>query len=368
MKILLVGGGTAGSVSPLLAVAGKIKQRVSTAKFLFVGTKTGPERQMAEQAGIFFVGIVCGKWRRYFSLKNFLAAPLVLIGFFQALKILKKNKPQALFGGGSFVQVPVVWAAWFLKIPVVLHQQDIVPSLANRLCQCIAKKITVTFEKSLTDFQNNLGLFYSREPTEKNILTGNPSRYILKQLDREKALKFFALKNNLPALLVLGGGTGAEFLNTLVIKALPNLFKTIQIIHCAGLGKQTSPRSENYFPHEFITRMDLAYAAADFVLCRAGLSTITELSSLQKISIMVPLPKTHQEYNAALMAEFRAAIVVEQKKMSPQMLIQIIRKLLFDIESQNSIKRNLSKLMPKNSAEKISEIIINAAKTNYASH
>src|SRR5579864_4564887 len=145
MKILLVGGGSGGPVAPLIAVADHIQMAHPKAEFLLVGTNSGPERQMAAAAGIGFKHITTGKLRRYFSLKNLGSPFLTLFGFFQSLRILKKFRPDCVFGTGSFVQVPMVWAAWFLKIPVVLHQQDILPSLANRLCQMVAKKITVTF-------------------------------------------------------------------------------------------------------------------------------------------------------------------------------------------------------------------------------
>ncbi len=158
--ILLAGGGTGGSVSPLLAVATELKQLEPAVKFLFVGTRNGPERLMSEKANIAFVSIPAGKYRRYFSLKNFLTPILILAGLVKSLLILKKYKPACVFGCGSFVQVPVIWAAWMYNIPIIIHQQDIIPSLANSLCQIVAKKITVAFEISIKDFSSDLGIFY----------------------------------------------------------------------------------------------------------------------------------------------------------------------------------------------------------------
>ncbi len=152
MRLLFVGGGSGGPVAPLLAVANHIKQNHTTAEFLFVGTEHGPEQQMVKESGFKFVFISTAKLRRYFSWHNLIMPFKFVFAFFDAQKVLKEFKPDCVFGTGSFVQVPVVWAAWLRKIPVVLHQQDIMPSLANKLCQFNAKKITVTFELNLTSF------------------------------------------------------------------------------------------------------------------------------------------------------------------------------------------------------------------------
>jgi UDP-N-acetylglucosamine--N-acetylmuramyl-(pentapeptide) pyrophosphoryl-undecaprenol N-acetylglucosamine transferase len=140
-KIILAGGGSGGPVAPLLAVYSEIKKTHSDARFLLVGTKNGPERRMAEAAGISFSSIVCGKWRRYFSPHNLLAPFLTLAGLISAILLLKKFRPSVVFGAGSFVQVPIIWAAWILGIPAVIHQQDIYPSLANKLTAWASDKI-----------------------------------------------------------------------------------------------------------------------------------------------------------------------------------------------------------------------------------
>src|SRR5262249_343372 len=156
MKILMVGGGSGGPVAPLLAVAEEIKKAHTKADFLFIGTAHGPEVDMVQRAGFTFTHITAGKFRRYFSWKNFVAPFLVLLGFLESLKIVKRFKPDCVFATGSFVQVPVLWAAWILKVPVVIHQQDVLLSLANKLCSWIAARVTVTFESSLNDFSNGL--------------------------------------------------------------------------------------------------------------------------------------------------------------------------------------------------------------------
>ena len=362
IRIILAGGGSGGPVSPLLAVAAEIKKTHPGAVFLLVGGRYGPEKQMAEEAGMGFMPIVCGKWRRYFSLQNFLAPFLTLWGLLSAIFLLKKFRPHAVFGAGSFYQVPVIWAAWILRIPSVIHQQDIQPSLANRLTSLAREKITVSFEKSLTDFSAGAGIFYKSSAEEKVILTGNPFREELAGITREKGIRHFNLKSEMPVLLVLGGGTGSDFINKLIFKALPELSKFVQVLHSYGGRKvPDTGRNENYKAYPFIGDMGKAYAAADFVLSRAGLSTITELSNLDKISIIIPIPETHQEYNGFVLDKLKAALVLKQQSATPEILIKLLKRVMFDISVQKIIKENIAKIMPKNSAKKIGKILTRVA-------
>lgn len=357
MKILLVGGGTGGPVIPLMAISEQIKKNHPRAEFLLVGTKTGPEKQIAEQSKMAFVAISSGKLRRYFSLKNFVEPFYILAGFIQSFKVIRKFGPDCVFATGSFVQVPVVWAAKILGIPVVLHQPDILPNLANKLSQFAARKITVSFASTLSEFSSSFGIFYKKGNSDKIVLTGNPFRESLKTGSKEKAVKEFNLNDNFPTLLVLGGGTGAKFINNLIWECLPVLTKSVQIIHSTGRGKFKLSNFENYHAYEFIENMQDAYAAADVVLSRAGLSTITELSYLKKISIIIPLPDSPQEANALFLASNQAALVLTQDFVTKDNLTALIRRLLFAAEAQNSIKENIHRIMPKNANEKIAEII-----------
>jgi UDP-N-acetylglucosamine--N-acetylmuramyl-(pentapeptide) pyrophosphoryl-undecaprenol N-acetylglucosamine transferase len=362
MNILLAGGGSGGPVSPLIAVAEEIKIKHPQARFLLVGTQNGPEGLMAKNAGIDFVSINAPKLRRYFSFQNFLIPFSFVKSFFDSKKIINSFKPDCVFGTGSFVQVPLVLAAKLNKIPVVLHQQDIFPSLANKLCQFFAKKITVTFKYNLTSFYSGLGFLYSKKAKDKIVLTGNPFRPELRHGTKESGIKVFGLKNDLPTLLVLGGGTGAKFLNKLIWDTLPSLAKTVQIVHATGKGKMDKTQEhENYHQLEFISNMADAYAASDMVLCRAGLSTITELSNLKKISIIIPIPKTHQEFNAYYLKKRHAAIVLDQNDINLNGFVNLFRKLIFAQEVQENIKQNISVIMEHDAARKISEIVISEA-------
>jgi UDP-N-acetylglucosamine--N-acetylmuramyl-(pentapeptide) pyrophosphoryl-undecaprenol N-acetylglucosamine transferase len=362
MKILLVGGGSGGPVVPLLALADEIKKRHSDFEFLLVGTTTGPERLMADNAAINFFSITSGKWRRYFAWENFVAPFLVLTGFIQSWKILADFKPNYVVGSGSFVQVPMIWAAKFKRIPVLIHQQDVIPNLANKICELAADKITITFPETLKNFSETFGFFHQKNNQEKIRLTGNPFREQLRKGTKDSARKFFDLSPDYPTLLVLGGGTGAEFLNDLIAGSLTELCKVVQIIHSTGAGKLKGKiRTQNYRPYEFIDNMADAYAIADIVLSRAGLSTITELSNLKKLGIIIPLPDSPQLANALMLVRAGAAIVFEQSEINPQGLLVLVRRLLFAHNLQQEVQDNISNIMPKESTAKIAEIILSSA-------
>lgn len=357
MKLLLVGGNTGGPVAPLLAVGFALRERQKGTHLLFVGTNSGVESSMAKNAHVSFKPIMAGKLRRYFSFRNFFSFIFVGIGFIQSLIIIKRFKPDCAFGAGGFVQVPMLWAAWFLKVPVVIHQQDVTPSLANRLCTPIAKKITVTFEQSYREFSQGSGLFVNKTKN-KITLTGNPFRGHLKEVTHNMAVKNLGLELNFPTLLVLGGGGGSEYINNLIWGQLPEITKFMQVIHITGRGKRAKNTDERYHAYEFLADMGSAYAACDIVLARAGVSTITELSNLEKTSIVIPMPGTHQEYNGELLVWENAAIVLNQNKVNPVKFVKLLRALLFDAKAQKTLKKNIFSIMPHNSSEKVAKVIL----------
>ena len=223
-KIILAGGGTLGSVSPLLAIASKYE-----AEYLFVGSHNGPEKKIIEDKGINFVVIKSGKLRRYFDWQNFADIIKIKWGFFQSLKIISKFKPDIILTAGSFVAVPVVWAAWLLRVPVVVHQQDIQVGLANKLMAPFAKKITVTFKEQVADFKHS-----------KVIITGNPVR----SMQIEETYK--------PIVVITGGGLGARHLNDFINPFIPKLLEKYEVHHVLG-DKNWEQRLdlEGYYPYKF---------------------------------------------------------------------------------------------------------------------
>ncbi len=346
VKILLTGGGTGGSVAPLLAVAEELR----ITNFLWLGTKHGPEREMVEKEDIKFKAIANGKFRRYFRWRNFIDLFFILLGFLQSFFIILKWRPDLVMSAGSFTSVPAVWAAWLLRVPILIHQQDARPGLANKLMAPFAKVITVAFEKSLADYG------------KKAVWTGNPVRRSLTTRNKEQgARNSFNLKNDLPVVLVIGGGTGAMAINELINKALPELTRFCQIIHIAGRNKKQETRNKkpNYKNYDFLNseQMAEAYVAADVVVSRCGMGVLTELSYLGKPAILIPMPDSHQEENAAIFAKKKAAIVLNQEELTPEKLADNIKKLLNDEMLSGKLSGNIKEVIKRGANEEIVKIV-----------
>ncbi|HPI67234.1 MAG TPA: undecaprenyldiphospho-muramoylpentapeptide beta-N-acetylglucosaminyltransferase [bacterium] len=368
MKILYSGGGTLGSVSPLIATHQKLVSKRQSAKVpsdeaLWLGTRFGPERQVVESEGINFKSIVGGKFRRYFSFKNLFDFFKIKVGFWQAFFIIKKFKPDLILTAGSFVAVPVAWAGWFLRVPIFVHQQDVRVGLANKLMAPFAKKITVALEKSLDDFKK-----------EKAVLVGNPVREKLrnKEIEKLREKMFVHFNNNLPIVLVLGGGTGALFLNELVWQSLEKLTKFCNIIHLTGKNKcqslpagkagiQRQNARENYQQFTFLNADQLAvvYSKATLVISRAGMSTLTELAYFKKPTIIIPIPDSHQEENAKYFAEKKSALYLSQKELTSEKLVAQIKNLLVDEQSQKELGEQINKIFVDYTGEKYLTAILN---------
>jgi len=347
MRIILVGGGSSGPVAPLLAIVEQLKQdEPKVHNFLFVGTRTGhPEKIMAENNGLDYQSIFCGKLRRYFSWRNFLDLFLLFIGLVQAIFIIKKFKPDVIVSAAGFVAVPVTWAGWLCGAPSLIHQQDIIPSLSNKLMAPFAKRITVAFEQSLKDF-----------PVGKTFWTGNPVRQIFLRGDRARAMNFFHLEPGLSTLCVFGGGLGAEQINQLVWSSLEELTKFCQVIHLVGKNKTSGSNFSHsrYHTYEFLTNeMADALVVADLVVSRAGLGALTELSALGKAAIIIPIPDSHQEANAIFFADRGAIIMMEQKDITSATFVQTIKNLLLDPERLNQLKQRIKGLSRPDAASQI---------------
>lgn len=352
MKILLAGGGTMGSVSPLIAVYEKIKATWPEAQFLFIGTKTGPEKVAVEGYKIPFRAVSSGRLRRYFAWSNFVDPFKIKWGFIQGFFIILKFKPNCVMVAGGFVGVPVAWAAWLLGVPVLIHQQDIIPGLANKLMANIAKRITVSFAASLKDFKFT-----------KTILTGNPVREEMYFCDAPKARQFLALKEDLPVLLILGGGTGAQNINQLVEKSLAELLQFCQVVHITGRGKATSATADNYYQFEFLTNaMPEALCAADIVVSRAGISTLSELVILAKPTVLIPIAGSHQVDNAGYFQKNNAVITLSETSLNSVTLTGVIKELFLDKSQRENLSRNIQKMMDRDGAEKVAKELLEIAR------
>ncbi|MFA6194179.1 MAG: UDP-N-acetylglucosamine--N-acetylmuramyl-(pentapeptide) pyrophosphoryl-undecaprenol N-acetylglucosamine transferase [Patescibacteria group bacterium] len=359
--IVFSGGGTGGSVAPLLAVAEEMHRGggASDLRFVFVGTKDGLEREMVaafnkEVGAMEFVPLISGKWRRYFSIHNFLDIFKVIAAWFQSFIILKKINPDIVISAGAFVSVPLVWAAAAQKIPILVHQQDLRPGLANRLMAPWARAITVVFEKSLIDYG------------PRTILAGNPIRQPVSAQDESLAKELqaeYSLDNSIPLILIIGGGTGATGINRLIFKAAPELVHDCQIIHLTGRGKLPEDASllsiKNYHVLEFLDNrvVSALMSMSNLVVSRAGLGALTELSYWRKPALLIPMPRSHQEDNAAYFAKAQAALFLYQSELSPEKLALEIRNILNDPVRLKNLGNNIGKIMKRDAADTISGII-----------
>ncbi len=352
MKIVFSGGGTLGPVMPLLAVAEICRARDPATQFVWVGTKTGPERELVEKYGIPFFAIGAGKWRRYFSILNFFDLVKITIAFWQSLFFLWQEKPDLLVSCGGFVSVPLHWAGAILGIPAWVHQQDIRIGLANKLMFPFARKIT-------TALRDNLG----KLPAKKSEWIGNPSRD-LRIADVRESRKKFNIPEGAPVIFALGGGTGSASINQIVLEALGNWPKDWHVIHLVGrerphdLAERAAEVFSNYHVYQFFTdEMKDAYAVADVVVARAGFATLAELAALSKPAVIVPMGGTHQEDNARYFADRQAVILLPEQIDGGLKLTQIVKELIADPTKLARLGKRLHELLPRAKEEKIVEII-----------
>jgi UDP-N-acetylglucosamine--N-acetylmuramyl-(pentapeptide) pyrophosphoryl-undecaprenol N-acetylglucosamine transferase len=354
-KYILAGGGTMGSVTPLLAVTEELKKRTTDAEFLWIGTKGGPEKKVIESAGIKFASVPAGKLRRYFSGWNFLTPFLIISGFFKTFWLILKFKPQMILSAGGFVAVPVIWAGWILRVPSLVHQEDLRPGLANKLTARFAKIITVTFSESLKYFP-------------KAVVVGNPVRQEIFSGDKERAVEIFNLEKDLPTIFILGGGTGAMSLNKIVVAAVRELVKFCQVIHMTGkrIDEVLQEEIENikreaarYHTVEFLGKeLPDVFSVADLVISRAGMATLTELAVLGKSTVLIPIPKSHQEENAYYFKKQNAVVFWNEGDLTAENFSAAIQELLGNKVELENLSRNIKEIMPNDAAKKIADEIL----------
>ena len=352
MKILLSGGGTLGPVVPLLAVHEIYRRHNKKTEFIWVGTKKGPEREIVKQYNIPFFVLIASKWRRYFSLLNLIDLIKLPVAFFQSLILLWQEKPSLLVSFGGFVSVPLHWAAALLGIPTWIHQQDAHVGLANRLMSRTATKITTALENTTKYF-----------PKKKTSWIGNPVRN-LQVKDKSYARKSLNLPVNEPVILVMGGGTGSNRINKLILEALPHIPPNWQVIHLTGqyrpgeFAQGATKMFNNYHVYKFFTsEMRYAYAAADLVVGRGGFASITELASLSKPAILLPMAGTHQEQNVRILVKNKAAAALDERSADGIKLSQMIKKLINRPDIREMIGKRMREMLPPANGDKVVGVI-----------
>ena len=352
MKVILTGGGTGGSVTPLIAIYQKLKKMDPDLDALWIGQYEGVEKQIVEKYNISYKGISSGKLRRYFSWRNFIDPFKIIKAWWQSKKIIKDFSPDIILTAGSFVAVPVARAAKSKKVDLLVHQQDISIGLANKLMLPWARWINFTFKDLKFTLPANKELLYFGNPVREEIINGNKARFCQK----------YNLNPNKKTLLVLGGGTGAMNLNKTIDKQILDLISHCQVLHLTGKGKNLREfgtyHENNYHVIEFLNAEEMgdAFVTADLVVTRAGLSTMSELTVLGKAVVIVPLPGTHQEENADYWTVRNAARLFEEKNFIN--FSKDIIKLLNDYEERQYLEKNIRTLMPADAAEKLAERIL----------
>lgn len=353
--IVLTGGGTAGHVTPNIALIPMLQEKGY--KISYIGSYEGIEKKLIEELGIPYYGISSGKLRRYFDLKNFSDPFRVLKGFGQAKKLLKDLKPDVVFSKGGFVTVPVVIAAKKCKVPAIIHESDMTPGLANKLCLPSAAKVCCNFPETVKNL-----------PAEKAVLTGTPIRKELMSGSKEAARKFCGFTDDKPVLLIIGGSLGAASVNENVRKILPKLLQNFQVIHLCGKGKldESLRGISGYVQFEYIKEeLPDLFALADIVISRAGANAICELKALHKPALLIPLSanasRGDQILNARSFEKQGYSMVLEEEEITEEILLKAIKELY---ENRQTYIDAMSSGEEKDSITQIVNLIEDCAKTS----
>ncbi len=352
-KIIMTGGGTAGHVTPNLALIPKLKEKGFEIKY--IGSFDGIEKEIITQNNIPFFGISCGKLRRYFAVKNFTDPFKIIKGIAQASKILGKERPDVIFSKGGFVAVPVVIAASIRKIPVIAHESDVTPGLANKLSAPFCDKVCVTFRESLNFIKGN-----------KGVLTGSPIREEVLHGDRENGKKICGFTDNKEILFVMGGSLGSRLINEEIRKNLEQLLKEFNVIHICGKENinQKFINKKGYRQFEYVSE-ELAdlMKAADYIISRAGSNSIFEFLALKKPTLLIPLSKKvsrgDQILNAKSFQKEGYALMLEEEKIKNEILYEKILELK---TRKTELITNMEKSEYKNGVEAIIEVLIGSIK------
>ncbi|MDF2609916.1 MAG: UDP-N-acetylglucosamine--N-acetylmuramyl-(pentapeptide) pyrophosphoryl-undecaprenol [Lachnospiraceae bacterium] len=352
-RIVLTGGGTAGHVTPNIALLPSLKKEGFDVHY--IGSYDGIEKKLIEELGIPYYGISSGKLRRYFDPKNFSDPFKVIKGYLEATALMKRLKPDVVFSKGGFVTVPVVLAAKRKGIPAIIHESDMTPGLANKICIPSARKICANFPETIKYL-----------PEGKAVLTGTPIRQELFSGNKLNGLDFCGFTTNKPVILVIGGSTGSVIVNEAVRAVLPSLLLNYQVIHLCGKDKVDSSLTHipGYVQYEYIKKeLSDLLDAADIVISRAGANAICELLALRKPHILIPLSAASSRGDQILNAEsFERqgySYVLKEEALNSNSLLDAIN---YVYENKKAYMDAMSKSELNNSIETIIKLIKDISK------
>ena len=360
IKVLVSGGGTGGHIFPAISIAEAIKAKIPNADILFVGAEGRMEMEKVPAAGYKIIGLPISGLSRTNLFKNFSVIARLIKSLKLAKKIVKDFNPDVAVGVGGYASGPTLWCASSLKVPTVIQEQNSYAGVTNKLLAKRADAICVAYD--------NMERFF---PSDRIILTGNPVRKGLgEKISRDEALDFFGLNKNKKTILSIGGSLGARTINESIIEALSSIPEGVQILWQSGkFYEKEAAKALSAIDgapvkqSAFITRMDLAYAAADLVISRAGASSISELCILEKPVILVPSPNVaedHQTKNALALSTKGAAILVTDADARLTLMQQAF-SIINDDAKLKSLSKNISEMAQIDSADRIADIVIEIA-------
>lgn len=352
-KILMTGGGTAGHVTPNIALFSSLKK--NGFEIFYIGTESGIEKSLIAQAKIPYFSIRAGKLRRYLDLQNITDTIKISQGFFQACSIIHKLKPDIVFSKGGFVSSPVVWAAWTKRIPVIIHESDITPGLANKIAIPFACNICYSFPETI-DYL----------PKNKSRLTGIPVRQTLFIGDKNFGRRLCGFENKKPILLLMGGSLGSQVLNNAIRNILDDLLKDYQVCHICGKGNlDLSLRSKKgYKQFEYVNdELPHLFAMTDIIISRAGATTLNEILTLKKPNILIPLSKQASRGDQILNAESYQkqgfSYVIQEEELQEENLKNAIGEVY---KHRNQYITNMNKSNMSNGIEEVMKVIMDTIK------
>ena len=358
MKAIMVGGGTGGHVYPAIAIAEAIQDKILDSQILFVGSEGGIEEKLVPEARFSLVTIKARGMLRKLSYKAITAPFFAIVGFFDSLKILKTFNPDIIVATGGFVSLPVVLAAFFLHVPVILHEGNAIPGLSTRICKWFASCITIAFESQRKHFK-----------WRKVYCIGGPVRREIIKTIKGIAIQNIGLRQDQKIILVLGGSQGARSINKALIDALADLSNlNVQIIHVSGERDHVWVRDlvkENPHFYHLIPYMYNIWdglAAADLVVTRAGATAISEIIARGLPSILIPFPYSaegHQDLNARILSDAGAGVIIKDKDLNKETLVSEINRIMKDKETHSKMSKASSSLGRPNAAADFVNIIIN---------
>ncbi len=373
MKVILVGGGTAGHINPALSIADYIKEKEPNSKILYVGAKGGMEEKMAKDAGLEFCGITVSGFSRKLNLeglkKNFITLKNIIISSFESRKILKKWAPDICIGTGGYVCGTFLRESAKMNIPFLIHDSNSFPGITTKLLAKKAYKVLLINEEAAKHLPKNI----SYE------ITGTPVRKSIKVISKNEAREKLGIKKESTVILSFGGSLGAKAINNVIAEIIIKHKNDSDFTYIHGFGKKGYDFKEKlekakinigdnkkYIINEYINNMPECMAAADLVICRAGATTLSELQAASKPSILIPSPnvaENHQFHNAMALVRNNAAEIIEEKDLTPEKLWQKINNTL-QKDVLETYTENLKKIAITNANEKIYKIIKNAVNKN----